>query len=65
MIAHIATVQILVDEDSSNGASDFIHDLLEGEEGVIDWGYLKVGGQYLYPTNTTVSIPYKEGSMFN
>ena len=64
MIAHIATVQILVYENSIGGAKTYIHDLLEGERGIIDWSYLKVGGQYLHPTETIVSS-FKEESMFD
>jgi hypothetical protein len=49
----VATVQIVVAATNHDAAGDQIADLLEGiqaeAEGVIDWSYLKVGQQYLYP----------------
>lgn len=60
----MATVQILVDTSNCDSAKKSIYSLLEGADGIMDWAYLKVGSQYLSPTNTFIPDDYKEGDLF-
>jgi hypothetical protein len=62
----IATVQIIISPDagvtSEAEAADWFSGLLSDNEQVFDWSYLKVGGQYLYPTSIQVDPKnYQEG----
>ena len=67
--AYIATLQIVIHPDenikSQAEASDWFSGLLNIPE-ILDWGYLKMNGQFLHPTEKTVSDPneYKEGECF-
>ena len=62
----IATVQIIISPDagvtSESEAADWFSGLLSDNNQVFDWGYLKVGGQYLHPTSIHVDPEnYEEG----
>jgi hypothetical protein len=63
---YIATVQIIIDPDAGvtneAEATDWFSGLLSDNDQVFDWGYLKVGGQYLYPTSIQADPDnYEEG----
>ena len=60
----IASIQILVDESDEIAAVDGISDMLRGNDWVIDWGYVKIGGQFLYPSQRIISDDYEEGEAF-
>lgn len=65
----IATVQILikpsvVNEFRSGSAEDWFSGLLSNHPDILDWSYLKMGGQYLYPMRVTISNDYTEGEIF-
>ncbi len=51
---YVATIQIVVAARTTDEAGDQIGDLLDGihaeDAGVIDWAYVKVGQQFLYPS---------------
>ena len=51
-LVYVATVQIAVEVDSVGEACDYISGIFNGLEGpeAMDWGYLRVGLQYLYPS---------------
>jgi len=53
----VATVQIVVEVDTWEDACEWISGLMEQAVGnePFDWGYVKVGGQYLYPTERLLS----------
>jgi len=67
---YIATVQLVLRPglvDSEAQACDAISGLFEEVGGnVLDWAYLKMNGQYLYPTHKTISDEeeYEEGEAF-
>lgn len=63
--AVLATVQILVDEEDAIVATDGFSEMLSHNSWVLDWSYLKVGGQFLYPSEITISDDYEEGEAFN
>ena len=60
----MCTVQLLLDLDDDAAACDALSEILRGVKEVKDWGYVKVGGQYLYPTERIVDSNYKEGDAF-
>ncbi len=63
----VATVQILLDTDNDAEACDMLSALLSDHGfpfGVIDWGYLKHGGQHLYPSEKLIPEDYEEGWCF-
>lgn len=62
----VVTVQIILDVDSYEEAVDFVSEMLSVDppEEVIDWSYLKIGGQYLYPTRIVIPANYEEGDAF-
>lgn len=68
--AYIATIQLCVDIETQAEACDLISELLsnniEAESRILDWQYLKLGGQYLSPTSKIVadSGEYYEGDAF-
>lgn len=49
---YVATVQIAVEVDEFEQAVDWIHGLMDQAKGPepFDWAYVKLGSQYLYPT---------------
>lgn len=60
--SYLATIQVLVKADSEAEACDA---LSEGLRGIVrDWSYLRVGGQYLSPSETYIREPYEEGDAF-
>lgn len=63
--AVIATVQILVDEDDAIRATDGFSEMLSHNPWVIDWAYLKIGGQIMYPAEIIIRDDYEEGEAFN
>lgn len=64
---YIATVQIVIDPrvgvDSQAAACDYLSEFLQGT-GILDWQYLKVGGQRLTPAAILVNDHYEEGDAF-
>ena len=70
---YIATVQIVIHPDqdiSSDGeAADWFSALLSehltyNEKMILDWQYLKVGGQRMGPEEILVNDDYEEGDAF-
>jgi len=62
---HIATIQILVEDENHASACDGISEMFHNVEGyVIDWAYLKVNGQILVPTEKIIDDDYFEGDAF-
>lgn len=72
MPVYIATIQIAVKADDPIDAIDGISETLgdainwENPTFLLDWQYMKVGGQWLYPTEVHPAInePYREGDAF-
>jgi hypothetical protein len=64
----IATVQICLgskdEDDAVFDLSDKMTRLMQEHPVVMDWGCLKIGGQYLSPTRTLVPDEYNEGDAF-
>jgi hypothetical protein len=63
----IATLQIVLRPgvaDEPGQAEDWISDLLSENPDVLDWTYLKVGGQMLTPQQIVVDDDYEEGEAF-
>ena len=63
----VATIQILIPPGecrSASEAADWIHGLMDDSR-VMDWAYLKIGGQYLFPTEIIVPDDYEEGELFS
>lgn len=66
--AFVATVQIVVHNVNSDAeASDAISGLFEFSDPkwILDWAYLKLGGQHLYPTEDFYQEPYAEGDFLS
>lgn len=62
---YVATVQIVVDANNEDEACDAISGVLD-HEGVFDWGYVKIGGQYTYPVEILINEEnYEEGDFLN
>ena len=62
---HVCTVQLVLPahvkpEQTADHVSSMLGEL-QSEDFIIDWRYLKVGGQWLYPTPLVVPSPYREG----
>jgi hypothetical protein len=62
--ATIATVQILVDEADAIAATDGFSEMLSHNDWVIDWTYLQIGGQFMYPAEKIIPDDYEEGEAF-
>jgi hypothetical protein len=62
--ARIATVQIVVDEKDDLRAIDGISEMLSGNNWVIDWQYLRIGGQQLDPKEVILRDDYEKGEAF-
>jgi hypothetical protein len=62
-----ATIQILIPEEegclTEAEACDWFSGLME-KTNALDWGYLKIGAQRLYPTEAYYSENYEEGEIF-
>jgi hypothetical protein len=61
---YIATVQIIIRPgvvDCQDGACDWMIGLLSDNPEVLDWGYLKKKGHWMYPEKITVCDNYEEG----
>jgi len=60
---YIATIQVAVDAVNEGAAADGIS---EGMRGLfVDWQYLKVGGQFLYPVEKFIAADViEEGEAF-
>ena len=69
--AYIATIQVCVDCETQAEACDYLSELLSNninaENALLDWQYLKLGGQYCAPTSKIVADAgeYYEGDAFN
>lgn len=67
---YMATVQIAIHPDSGvedkAGACDWFSGLLTENKEVLDWSYLKLGGQFLTPSKRlSVDLDdYNEGEIF-
>ena len=65
MNTYVATVQLLVRADSPEEASDGISEMLKAMDPAFlqDWAYLRLGGQWLYPSEVCCCDPddYEEG----
>ena len=63
----VATVQVVIEARDADWAADILAETL-GEDlvndKILDWCYLKVQGQYLYPTKRYLGRPYQEGDAF-
>lgn len=61
----IATVQIVLRPgaaDTEPEACDWMHGLLSEHPEILDWAYLRIGGQLLSPISTIVDTKnYQEG----
>jgi hypothetical protein len=57
-------VQIVVEADSEDDASEIIHSLLteEGWEYVVDWGYISLGGRMLNPIEGDLPLADRDPS---
>ena len=69
MKTYMATIQILISPEeklqSESEACDWFSGLLSENEKILDWSYLKIGGQYLSPSEKYVSEKdYEEGEIF-
>jgi hypothetical protein len=66
--AYIATVQVLIQPSAATTeaeACDWMSGLLSENTQVLDWQYLRLGGQRLTPSETFVNPEtYKEGEAF-
>ena len=62
---YVATIQIAIEVEAHQAPEDFISELLGDVNGLVDWGYLMVGGQYMYPTARYIPQDYEEGELFN
>lgn len=55
----VATIQIAIHPDThistADGAAAFFNELLSKNRDIFDWAYLKVGNQYLYPSEQSIS----------
>ncbi len=67
--AFVATIQVLIEAETEGEASDNMSELLSNNEGngIIDWGYFQLGGQYMTPTERYVhdAAQYEEGEFLN
>lgn len=61
----VATIQIVLPyrgEDDGEQVSEVLGALVDGESSeILDWRYLKVGGQYLQATTQTASVTRQGG----
>ena len=62
---YVATVQILVDAEDDSTACDGLSELLSHNKFVVDWSYLKLGGQYCLPTERYIEDDYEEGNFIS
>jgi hypothetical protein len=60
---YIATIQIAIECDSEAQACNGISECL-ADEAILDWQYLKLGGQFLSPTSKLIQNKYTEGDAF-
>lgn len=51
----VATIQIVLPRMEGAEAADFISEMMS-QTAVIDWSYVKVGGQYLYATGANGTV---------
>lgn len=75
--AWICTVQLLIPEiaegepditseaEACDAVSAMLSENLRQSGALLDWSYLKVGGQFLSPVSITVSDEYTEGEAFS
>ena len=60
----MTTVQICLDFNTPGEALDYLSEILGSEVSILDWAYLRIGGQYLYPQEKLISDDYEEGEAF-
>jgi len=71
MKTYIVTVQVAVQADDDIAVADIMSDTMEAsvsDTTFLDWSYVKIGGQWLYATDTNARIDpnaYEEGSIFS
>lgn len=65
---YVCTVQIALEADNpaeaADGISACLSENLQSSGAIYDWGYLSVGGQYLYPTEVVGELacpPFERG----
>jgi|TARA_R100001530_G_scaffold81653_3_gene56970 hypothetical protein len=66
MKTYVATIQVAIMAEDEAEVADVLSDGLR--EIVLDWSYLKLGGQWMYATDTNLNIDprrYAEGSVFD
>lgn len=68
---YVATIQVAVNPrvtgvENVADACDWFRGLLseECEEAVLEWNYLKIGGQRLLPQAQVIASYYEEGDLF-
>lgn len=59
---YLATVHILVEAADDTKASDFLHALLEAQDGIVDWGY--VSGPTKVHLPLSGKDAYNEGDLY-
>lgn len=60
----VATVQLAIKDADADSVADFLSEFLGSAEGILDWSYLRFGGQMLYPTERYIAEDYQEGDVF-
>ena len=66
-VVHVTTIQLVLPQDDATKATDALSAWLTQAQNageVLDWQYLKLGGQHLTPTARTVPDMYTEGDAF-
>ena len=59
---YTATVEILVEAEDRDGATDGINELLQENDFLVDWAFLRLGGMIVLPTQKHIECEgYKEG----
>jgi hypothetical protein len=61
---YVATVQLVIqDVENDEEANEVIGSMLteKGPQELLDWSYLRIGGQHMLPALTYVSDDYQEG----
>lgn len=61
--AYLATVQILVEAPCQEDATEIVSSVMRDKtyDGTfVDWAYLRLLGQYLYPTERDIDLDYYE-----
>ena len=60
---YVATIQLLIEAESSKAAADMLIDILLAKDGIVDWAYLKLNNILLSPsTHYELVSPGGQGS---